>query len=187
MSKSIIACVDMTEPGKGIAMLTGGHGYPASPQAVLRQDGTGWGIDDSYGDLDRNGGTARPDFFSVAGTRRSAIRKWLRHLRLNPDDVEIRVNQYYGGDETAVGYLTGVLQYVMGGGRLSDPDATVSYALLLHARELGAEDGSPDLTSAAAAALRDAVDQARQRHNSLEVDEVFRDFEEQARKLGSAK
>lgn len=96
---SIIANVDLTErsegrASKGIVLLSGDHGFPKSPQAVLGRSGTGWSASDDYGDLGRDG-QVRPDFFEVAGTRRAVLNKWFRHLGLDPEDIKTETHAEY--------------------------------------------------------------------------------------------
>jgi hypothetical protein len=88
----VTANVDMQEPTSGIILVTGNHGYPECPQALLGKDGEEWYVEDSYGDLDRDGKTARKDFFEKARTRKGAIRKWLAHLGL---EAEIKTEREY--------------------------------------------------------------------------------------------
>lgn len=88
--------VDLTERSegrvsKGVVLLTGEHGFPKPPQGILSRSGTGWTLSDDYGDPDRNGRT-RPDFFEVAGTRNSVLRKWFRHLGIDPEDVKVETH-----------------------------------------------------------------------------------------------
>jgi hypothetical protein len=92
----IVANVDLTEKSegrisKGVVLLDDDHGFPKPPQGTLRRSGTGWSLTDDYGDPDRYGRT-RPDFFDVAGTRGAVLRKWFRHLGLDPAEVEIRTH-----------------------------------------------------------------------------------------------
>lgn len=92
----MIAKVDLTEPRKGIVLLTGKHGFPEDPQALLGPAGeTGWSIDDSYGDLGRDGETERDNFFSTGGTRPRVLRNWFRHLGVNPEDVTVKTEREY--------------------------------------------------------------------------------------------
>lgn len=88
----ITANVDMQTPTSGIILVTGGHGYRESPQALLGKDGDKWYVEDAYGDLDRAGESTRDDFYETADTQEAAIRKWLAYLEL---DAEIQVNYEY--------------------------------------------------------------------------------------------
>lgn len=92
---AITANVDLQERSRGIVLLTGAHGFPEAPQALLgRQDGK-WYAEDSYGDKDRDGVTERPNFFGLAKERDAVVRKWLRHLGIDPINVEIKTEREY--------------------------------------------------------------------------------------------
>lgn len=99
-AEPVVVHLDMTEPDRGIALITGEHGYPESPQARLNLDGDGWTLDDAYGDLDRDGESARDDFTvtdSGTGTEglKGAARSWLAYLDIDPAAVRFDVGSKY--------------------------------------------------------------------------------------------
>lgn len=93
----ITARVDLQTRGSGIVLITGAHGFLESPQALLgRQDGKWYAEDDNAdGDTWRDGVTVRPSFFELAKERDAVVRKWLRHLEIDPADVEIVTEREY--------------------------------------------------------------------------------------------
>lgn len=95
---AVIANVDMTAPSSGIILVTGEHGYPECPQALLGKDIDGqWYLEDAYGDLDKGGEATRDDFYNTADEVDEVVRKWLAYLDLT--DVEIRtIIEYNQGD-----------------------------------------------------------------------------------------
>lgn len=94
MLGQIVVRVDMTEPGRGLILVTGGHGFPESPQAQLGRNGRRWYVEDAYGDLNRDGETTRQDYFnSTAPTIREAVVRWLDHLGIEPDADHVHIGE----------------------------------------------------------------------------------------------
>lgn len=91
----ITANVDLTEPAKGIVLLTGDHGFPVDPQALLSEHDDRWHIEDSYGDPYRDGTGERHTFLDAAEERDDVVRKWLTGLGIDPADVDIKTEVEY--------------------------------------------------------------------------------------------
>jgi hypothetical protein len=96
----ITANVDLTAPGKGIILLTGDHGFPEDPQALLARHGGGttgaWTLCDDYADLDRDGETVRKSFYTpTARSIAVAVERWVRHLGIDSADVVIEKSKEY--------------------------------------------------------------------------------------------
>jgi hypothetical protein len=96
----ITANVDLTAPGRGVILLTGDHGFPEDPQAVLKRHGGGtagaWTLHDDYGDLDRDGQTARKSFYTpTARSIAVAVERWVRHLGIDIADVKVVKKKEY--------------------------------------------------------------------------------------------
>lgn len=96
----IVAKVDMSKPGEGLILLTGDHGFPKEPMARLKRHGPGnrgaWTLHDHYGDPDRDGRTARRDFYTpTARSIKVAVERWAKHLGIDPTDIEIKKSRMY--------------------------------------------------------------------------------------------
>jgi hypothetical protein len=90
----IIVKLDMTAPGSGIALITGNHGFPDSPQALIgKHSPTRWYAEDSYGDKDRDGKAVRPDFYATDASAVKATKRWMRSLGIDPDADDVRIDQ----------------------------------------------------------------------------------------------
>lgn len=95
MTAGIVVNVDLQSRSSGIALITGPHGLPECPQGLLgRQEGK-WYLEDSYEDTERDGTTPREPFFGLNRKREAVIEKWLRHLGIDPDIVEIKTDREY--------------------------------------------------------------------------------------------
>lgn len=93
MTAGIVVNVDLQSRSSGIALITGPHGFPECPQGLLgRQEGQ-WYLEDAYGDMGCSGTEPRESFFDLARKRDSVIEKWLRHLEIDPSDVEIKTDR----------------------------------------------------------------------------------------------
>lgn len=90
----IIVKLDMTAPGSGIALITGDHGFPNCPQALLgKHSKSRWYVEDSYGDKDRDGETTRSNFYDVESSALRATKRWMRKLGIDPDADGVRIDQ----------------------------------------------------------------------------------------------
>lgn len=89
----IIVKLDMTGPGRGIALITGKHGFPVSPQALIgKHSKTRWYVEDSSGDRGRDGET-RPDFHETDTSAVKVTKRWMRSLGIDPDADGVRIDQ----------------------------------------------------------------------------------------------
>lgn len=91
----IIANVDLQTPGSGIVLITGAHGFPECPQGLLGRQDNQWYLEDSYRNLGRDGVTERPVFFDLAWKRDAVLRKWFRHLGIDPAEVTIKTEKEF--------------------------------------------------------------------------------------------
>lgn len=100
MSGRVTVHVDLMTPRSGLALATGAHGFPESPQALLgREDPKDtWYVEDSYRDPNRTGGT-RPDFHATADGPVEAVKVWLQHLEIDPEAADIQVHSEYDSTE----------------------------------------------------------------------------------------
>jgi hypothetical protein len=91
----IVVKLDMTGPGRGLALITGDHGFPESPQALIgKHTESRWYVEDSYGDKDRDGQTTRADFYGTDRSALKAVKRWMRALGIDPDDTDlVRIDQ----------------------------------------------------------------------------------------------
>lgn len=90
----IIVKLDMTAPGSGIALITGNHGFPDSPQALIgKHSPTRWYAEDSYGGKGRDRKTARPDYYGTEASAVKATKRWMRSLGIDPDADNVRIDQ----------------------------------------------------------------------------------------------
>lgn len=90
----IIVKLDMTQPGSGIALITGDHGFPDSPLALVgRHAKTRWYVEDSYGDKDQVGEMPRPDFYATDASAVKVTKRWMRSLGIDPDADHVRIDQ----------------------------------------------------------------------------------------------
>lgn len=90
----IVVKLDMTGPGRGVALVAGDHDFPESPQALVgKHSETRWYVEDSYGDKGRDGETGRPDFRATDASAVKAVKRWLRHLGIDPDAEHVRIDQ----------------------------------------------------------------------------------------------
>lgn len=85
--KSVHAHLDHTEPGKAIALITGGHGRDADPQAWLAHEGGSWLLVDDYDG----------DTYNVKGPdAERAVHAWAALLGLRLDGLTVAI-EYAGG------------------------------------------------------------------------------------------
>jgi hypothetical protein len=85
--KSVHAHLDHTEPGKAIALITGGHGRDADPQAWLAHEGGSWLLVDDYDG----------DTYNVKGPdAERSVHAWAALLGLRLDGLTVAV-EYAGG------------------------------------------------------------------------------------------
>jgi hypothetical protein len=90
----IIVKLDMTGPGRGLALIAGDHGFPESPQALVgKHTKTRWYVEDSYGDKSQDGQTTRPDFYATDDSALKVTKRWMRSLGINPDAEDVRIDQ----------------------------------------------------------------------------------------------
>lgn len=90
----IIVKLDMTAPGSGIALITGSHGFPECPQALIgKHSPTRWYAEDSYGDKDRDGEAIRSDFYETAASALKVTKRWMQSLGIDPDADDVRIDQ----------------------------------------------------------------------------------------------
>lgn len=86
-TRTVTACLDHTEPGHAVAIITGGHGREDAPQAWLAHEGGSWLLVDDYDG----------DTLNVKGPDpERAVYAWAALLGLRIDALTVEV-EYAGG------------------------------------------------------------------------------------------